>query len=96
MGGIHLFYARNRPQKVNLLRTYKVYDFPMYMLVNADHQIIGYDAPPPSQLPWVYWAIQQASKQVTLAQAYKAMSTPAYKNYVEANRAAIEDLRVTQ
>ena len=40
LAGYQLFYVRNRPQKINLLREYNV-TFPMYMLVNNEMKIIG-------------------------------------------------------
>jgi thiol-disulfide isomerase/thioredoxin len=65
--GINLFYARNRPQKVNLLRQYRVNDFPTYMLVSSDHKIIGHNAPAPSEKYWVHWAIDKAKQNISLA-----------------------------
>src|SRR4051812_9373202 len=35
MKGIHLFYVRNRPQKINLLREYEI-TFPTHLLVNKE------------------------------------------------------------
>lgn len=75
--GIHLFYARNRPQKVNLLRTYLVDDFPRYMLVNAAHIIAGTNAPRPSEKGWVHYAIYKAALGKTLAETYlETLSKP--------------------
>jgi len=70
MLGIHLFYARNRPQKINLLREYQV-TFPTYLLVNKEMKVIGYDAPRPSEKGWVHWAISEAERNVLLSYAYK-------------------------
>lgn len=61
IGGIQLFYARNRPQKINLLRAYKV-TFPTYLLINREMKVISYNAPRPSEEKWVRWAIEQAEK----------------------------------
>lgn len=69
MPGIHLFYARNRPQKVNLLRAYNI-KFPTYLLVNKEMKVIGYDAPRPSE-GLVYYVIQQAGKNISLAEAFR-------------------------
>lgn len=69
MPGIHLFYARNRPQKINLLRRYKIDNFPTYLILNNNLQVIGYDAPAPSQQGWVHWALYQATHNVNLADA---------------------------
>ncbi len=71
--GIHVFYARNRPQKVNLLRQLGINNFPMYLLVN-DNKIIGYNAPSPSEKGFVHWAIYKASHNVPLSQAYTSMA----------------------
>lgn len=79
--GINLFYARNRPQKVNLLRQYMVTDFPKYMLVNKEHRIIGHNAPAPSETYWVHWAIEKAKENIPLAAAYLQTYTPAYSAY---------------
>lgn len=62
--GIHLFYARNRPQKVNLLRQYNI-KFPTYILVDKTMKVISYDMPRPSETGWVYWVINQAGKGFT-------------------------------
>ncbi len=64
MMGIHLFYARNRPQKVNLLRQYNI-KFPTYILVDKTMGVISYDMPRPSETGWVYWLLHQASKGLT-------------------------------
>src|SRR4051794_4673312 len=72
IGGIHLFYARNRPQKVNLLRRYDIV-FPTYLLVNKEMKIIGYDAPRPSEKGWVEWALSKAGQGTSLSASYKEM-----------------------
>ncbi|MCW3081848.1 TlpA disulfide reductase family protein [Segetibacter sp.] len=70
MGGVHLFYARNRPQKVNLLRKYEI-AFPTYLLLNKETKVIGYSAPRPSETGWVHFAIEQAAKNNSLANSFK-------------------------
>ncbi len=67
---IHLFYARNKPQKINLLTEYKI-TFPTYLLVNNGMKVIGYDAPRPSEKGWVHWAIQQAEKNISLGETFR-------------------------
>jgi len=79
-GGIQLFYARNRPQKYNLLRMFNVYDYPTYLLLD-DLKVIGYDAPAPSQQPWVHWALRKALQHVPLHEAYKQMFTKEYRDF---------------
>lgn len=64
MKGIQLFYTRNRPQKVNLLRQYDI-RFPTYILVDKNMKVISYDMPRPSETGWVYWLIRQALKGAT-------------------------------
>lgn len=68
--GVQLFYARNRPQKINLLRRYFI-TFPTYLLVNKEMKVIGYDAPRPSEKNWVSWAIHKAKDGVRLSKCYK-------------------------
>lgn len=81
MPGIHLFYVRNRPQKTNLLREYKI-TFPTYLLVNKEMKVIGYDAPRPSEKLFVYWAISQAKANIPLSESYKAFVRRS-KEYLE-------------
>ncbi len=70
IGGVNLFYARNKPQKVNLLRQYRVEDFPTYMIINNDFKILGHNAPAPSDKGLVQWCIYQATKNVKLSDAF--------------------------
>ncbi|GEO08527.1 TlpA family protein disulfide reductase [Segetibacter aerophilus] len=70
MQGVHLFYARNRPQKINLLRRYEI-AFPTYLLLNKEMRVIGYNAPRPSEKGWVHYAIEQATKNISLVEAFK-------------------------
>lgn len=83
MQGIQLFYARNRPQKINLIRQYHI-TFPTYVLVNKDFKVIGYNAPRPQQ-QWTYWAIEQARHDVPLSDAHKAMVsyTEQYRSFMQ-------------
>lgn len=67
LGGVHLFYARNRPQKVNLLRKYNIM-FPTYLLLNKDLQVVGYDVPRPSQGEITTQAINNAAANIPFSQ----------------------------
>jgi thiol-disulfide isomerase/thioredoxin len=91
IGGINLFYARNRPQKVNLLREYKVEDFPTYMLVDAYMKIIGYNAPRPSDKGLINWTITQAKNNIKVSEAYKAWisNTPEVLEFKKRNAAVL-------
>ena len=82
MKGINLFYARNRPQNVNLLRAYNI-TFPTYILVNSEMKVIGYNAPRPSEKGWVHWAIYRATQGATLSQSLEEMklNTEGYKRF---------------
>lgn len=84
MMGTHLFYARNHPQKINLLRKYHVI-FPTYLLVNKNMKVIGYDAPRPSEKSFVTWAILKAEEGQNLSESYKQvlMHSKEYKKYLE-------------
>lgn len=64
MKGLHLFYAKNRPQKVNLLRAYNI-KFPTYILLDKESKVIGFDMPRPSETEWIYWLLTQASLGIT-------------------------------
>lgn len=55
--GIHLFYARNKPQKVNLLRRYNI-TFPTFLLLNNKMQVLGINVPRPSEWNAVRWIIE--------------------------------------
>lgn len=94
MTGIHLFYARNRPQKINLLREYEV-TFPTYLLVSKDMKVIGYNAPRPSEEGWVHWAISQAENGVFLSASYRGLMHQSikYKEFINKNLPAIVSLR---
>lgn len=81
MPGIQLFYARNRPQKINLLRKYEM-TFPTYLLLNDKLKIIGYDAPRPSQTGFVHWAISKAREGRYLSDSYKDVFYHS-KNYTD-------------
>ena len=91
MQGINVFYARNRPQKINLLRQLGINDFPTYLLVHQ-MKIIGHNAPAPSEKGFVHWAIYQASDNIKLSDAYWALvkkSKPS-KEYLHNHWAAID------
>ncbi len=94
MPGIQLFYELNRPQKINLLREFKV-SFPTYLLVNKDMKVIGYDAPRPSQEGFVHWSIAQATQDILLSESYKQMMyrTSSYLSFINANKERILSLR---
>lgn len=70
--GIKVFYARNRPQRINLVRQLVVGECPTYLLVNK-LRIIGYKAPAPSQTPFVQWAIHQGVQNAPLSQSYLSL-----------------------
>ena len=86
MTGVHLFYARNRPQRINLLRQYQI-TFPTYLLLNKEMKVIGYDAPRPSQTGWVQWSILKAKEGKYLSQSFKAMraNSVEYKAFIATN-----------
>ncbi len=84
MKGINLFYARNRPQNVNLMRAYNI-TFPTYILVNSKMKVIGDNAPRPSEKGWVHWAIYRAAQGVSLTQSKEEMNknTTDFKKFIE-------------
>lgn len=94
MHGIQLFYARNRPQKINLLREYKI-TFPTYLLVNKEMKVIGYNAPRPSEEGWVHWAIFQAEQNNLLSASYKkrAEHSKEYNEFINENWKKIISLK---
>ncbi|MCY7420331.1 MAG: redoxin family protein [Chitinophagaceae bacterium] len=73
IGGINVFYARNRPQKINLLRQFNIVDYPTCLLLNNLY-VIGYDAPAPSEKGWVHWAIYEATKNIPLPTSYALLA----------------------
>ena len=83
MKGINLFYDLNRPQKVNLLRTYNI-TFPTYILVSNKMELIGYNAPRPSEKGWVHWAIYSAAQGATLQESKQEMNKNAegFKRFI--------------
>jgi thiol-disulfide isomerase/thioredoxin len=89
IGGVNLFYARNRPQKINLLRKYNIL-FPTYLLVDKQLKVIGYDAPRPSEKGWVHWAIHEAANNVSLSDAYKSRNSQSYKDFMRKYGSDIE------
>lgn len=94
IGGINLFYAKNRPQKVNLLREYKVLDYPTYMLVNSEMVIIGHNAPRPSDKGLAQWAIYQGTKNMKVSDAYKQFikNSEEVKEYISRNSTLTDSL----
>jgi thiol-disulfide isomerase/thioredoxin len=96
MGGIQLFYARNRPQKINLLREYRINDFPTYLVIDSSQKIIGYDAPAPSQAGWVHWALTKAIANVRLADAYKQVFTPAFTTFTKTYQEKFKNTAVSK
>ena len=94
MRGIHLFYVRNRPQKINLLREYEV-TFPTYLLVNKQMKVIGYEAPRPSEEGWVHWAIAQAANDEILSASYRELidQSKRYREFIDENWQRIVSLR---
>ncbi len=93
MSGIHLFYMRNKPQKINLLKEYKI-TFPMHLLINKEMKIIGYDAPSPFEQGWVHWAIAEAEKNIFLSDSYRQLIThsKSYKEFIDDNLKIITSL----
>lgn len=81
--GLHLFYARNRPQKINLLRKYDI-GFPTYLLLNNELKLVGYDAPRPSESGWVHWSILRAKegKQLSTSFAEVYSNADSYKYFI--------------
>jgi len=94
IGGINVFYARNQPQRVTLLRRLGVNDYPTYVLVN-NLIIIGANAPRPSNKGFVHWAIYAAGKNRSLANAYQSIATKCTESqgWLLNNWAAIEALK---
>ncbi|MDB5191925.1 MAG: alkyl hydroperoxide reductase/Thiol specific antioxidant/Mal allergen [Segetibacter sp.] len=92
--GLQVFYARNRPQKVNLLRVFNV-SFPTYVILNKDLKVIGYDAPRPSEEGFVHWSLEQAQQGIGLAESYRKMvkKTKEYQSFIASNWKTIEELR---
>lgn len=89
--GVNVFYARNRPQKINLLRQFNIFDYPTYIILNH-LQVLGVNAPSPSEKGWVHWAIFQATKNVPLSTSYALLSTKskAANDYLSQNWSLIE------
>ena len=91
IGGINVFYARNRPQKINLLRQFNIVDYPTYLLLN-NLKVMGYDAPAPSEKGWVHWAIYEAAKNIPLSTSYALLvnKTKQANDYLTQNWPLIE------
>lgn len=87
--GLHLFYARNRPQKINLLRKYNIL-FPTYLLLDKELKVVGYNAPRPSETGWVHWAIIQSNEGKKLSESFidvlhRSKSYENFLHHLEAN-----------
>lgn len=89
--GIHVFYARNQPQRISLPRLLAVDHYPLYLLLH-NNKVIGYDAPPPSYKGFVQWALYQANKGVPLSKAYTSLNnrSPESVTYLRKNWLAID------
>ncbi len=89
--GINIFYTRNRPQKINLLRLFNIVDYPTYVILNR-LQVMGLKAPSPSEKGWVHWAIFQATKNVPLSTSYALLTnkSKAANDYLTQNWALID------
>ena len=87
-----VFYAKNRPQKINLLREYRVEDYPTYTIVNSNFNIIGHNAPAPSDKGLVQWALYQATQNIRLSDAYEHWfrNSKEAKDYLLKNKALID------
>ena len=94
MHGIHLFYVRNQPQKINLLREYEIM-FPTYLLVNKQMKVIGYNVPRPSEEGWVHWAIAQAADGEMLSDSYRELMNQSkrYLEFIHKNLPVIASLK---
>ncbi len=95
LGGIHVFYARNRPQTINLLREYGVDDYPTYLVLNTEMKVIGHNAPPPSAIAWVHWALNAASKNIKLSDAYLGAinKSKSFTEFMVKNRERMDSLQ---
>ena len=93
MTGINLFYPLNRPQKVNLLREYRI-ELPTYILVDSTMKVTGYDVPRPSEEGLVHWVLAEALKGRTLAEAMKPVNKS--KEYFVFIKQALEQTRKFQ
>ena len=95
--GIQVFYARNQPQKVNLIRDFNV-SFPTYVILNKELKMIGYDAPRPSEEGFVHWSLLQAKQGYPLAESYRqlALKSKQYQTFFIQNWKIIEGLRVVK
>ena len=89
--GINVFYARNRPQQINLLRQFNIVDYPTYLILN-NRKVIGYHAPAPSEKGWVHWAIFKATQNVPLSTSYALLAnkSKAANDYLSQNWSLID------
>jgi len=93
--GIHVFYARNKPQKINLLRQLKIYDYPTYLIINNEGSVIGYDAPGPPAMAFASWALYKAKENVPLSTAYLQIMqrSPKFVEFMNKNRTTLDSLQ---
>jgi hypothetical protein len=95
MKGINLFYARNRPQKINIPRQLKITDYPIYFIINKEGKIVGYDAPAPHEIAFTSWAINRAKQDVPLSTAYLQIMqrSPLFTEYMNNYRSQLDSLQ---
>jgi thiol-disulfide isomerase/thioredoxin len=93
--GVNVFYARNRPQKINLLRQLKIYDYPTYFIINKEGHISGYDAPGPHEMAFTSWAIHKAKENIPLSTAYLQIMqrSPLFVDFMNKNRQMLDSLQ---
>ena len=89
--GTNVFYTRNRPQKINLLRLFNIVDYPTHIILNR-LQVMGLHAPSPAEKGWVHWAIYQATKNIPVSTSYSLLEnkSKAANDYLTQNRALID------
>jgi thiol-disulfide isomerase/thioredoxin len=93
--GINVFYARNRPQKINIPRQLKITDYPTYYLVNNEQRILGYDAPAPHELAFTSWSIIKAKQNVPLSTAYLQIiqRSPLFVDFMKQNKSFLDSVK---
>lgn len=85
--GRNLFYALNRPQKVNLKREYEIM-FPTYLIVSREMKVLGNDAPRPSETGVVQWVLSEVIAGSTFKNALVAVQRgdKRYLRFMEENK----------
>jgi thiol-disulfide isomerase/thioredoxin len=88
IGGINLFYARNKPQKINLIRELIVYNYPTFYIVNAKGNITCFDAPAPSEKGTVHWMLHRVNQGYSASASYREMMERSkdYRQFVNNSR----------